>query len=102
MMGHRRRVIRRCDPATARLLVTGRLRTWRRCAELSQTQLAEVCGVSRATVQRWEDERSASGPTVAQMMTAAQAVGDRAGDVLAYFGGAGGGACGVWGGDADG
>lgn len=102
MMGHRRRVIRRADPAAARLLVTGRLRTWRRCAELSQTQLAEVCGVSRATVQRWEDERSASGPTVAQMVTAAQAVGDRPGEVLAYFGGGAGGAGGVLGGGAGG
>lgn len=71
------------------MLVTGRLRTWRRYAELSQTQLATVCGVSRATVQRWERADSESGPTVAQMVTAAQAVGDKPGDVLAFMGGGG-------------
>lgn len=85
-MGRKRALTRR-DPKEARLLVTGRLRTWRRRAEISQTQLAEVCGVSRTTVQRWEDERSTSGPTVAQMVTAAQAVGERPGDVLAFMGG---------------
>lgn len=88
-MGRKRVLIRR-DPAQARLLVTGRLRTWRRYAELSQTQLAEVCGVSRATVQRWERADSDSGPTVAQMVTAAQAAGDKPGEVLAFMGGGGG------------
>lgn len=71
------------------MLVTGRLRTWRRYAELSQAQLATACGVSRATVQRWERADSDSGPTVAQMVTAAQAVGDKPGEVLAFMGGGG-------------
>lgn len=88
-MGRKRALARR-DPAEARLLVTGRLRTWRRYAELSQRQLAEVCGVSRATVQRWERADSESGPTVAQMVTAAQAAGDKPGEVLAFMGGGGG------------
>lgn len=87
-MGRKRVLIRR-DPAEARLLVTGRLRTWRRYAELSQTQLAEACGVSRATVQRWERADSDSGPTVAQIVTAAQAAGDKPGEVLAFMGGGG-------------
>lgn len=71
------------------MLVTGRLRTWRRYAELSQTQLAAACGVSRATVQRWERADSDSGPTVAQMVTAAQAAGEKPGEVLAFMGGGG-------------
>lgn len=87
-MGRKRVLIRR-DPAEARLLVTGRLRTWRRYAELSQAQLAEACGVSRATVQRWERADSESGPSVAQMVTAAQAAGDKPGEVLAFMGGGG-------------
>lgn len=87
-MGRKRPLTRR-DPREARLLVAGRIRLWRHYAELSQTQLAQACGVSRSTVQRWEDERSESGPTVAQVISAAQAAGEKPADVLVFMGGGG-------------
>lgn len=87
-MGKGKVLIQR-DPREARLLVTGRLRVWRRYAELSQAQLAKVCGVSRSTVQRWEDERSEAGPTVAQMISAALSVGEKPAEVLTFMGGGG-------------
>lgn len=46
-----------------------RWRTWRRALMLSQTQLAQVGGVSRSTAQRWESAGSAQLPDVAQLAT---------------------------------
>lgn len=87
-MGRKRVLVRR-DPAQARLLVAGRVRLWRRYAELSQAQLAEACGVSRATVQRWERADNASAPSVPQIIAAALAVGEKPADALAFMGGGG-------------
>lgn len=87
-MGRKRALVRR-DPAEARLLVAGRFRLWRRYAEISQAQMAEVCGVSRATVQRWERADNASAPSVPQIIAAALAVGENPADALAFMGGGG-------------
>ena len=87
-MGRKRVLVRR-DPAQARFLVAGRVRLWRRYAELSQAQLAEACGVSRATVQRWERADNASAPSVPQIIAAALAVGEKPADALAFMGGGG-------------
>ena len=85
----RKRVIKRRDPAEARLLVAGRVRLWRRYAEISQAQMAEACGVSRATVQRWERADSTSAPSVPHIILAAQAVGEKPAAALAFMGGGG-------------
>ena len=90
-MGRKGVLVRR-DPAEARLLVAGRVRLWRRYAELSQQQMAEACGVSRATVQRWERADNASAPSVPQIILAAQAVGEKPAAALAFMGGGSDGA----------
>lgn len=87
-MGRKRVLVRR-DPAEARLLVSGRVRLWRRYAEISQAQMAEVCGVSRATVQRWERADNASAPSVPQIIAAALSVGQKPADALSFMGGGG-------------
>lgn len=90
-MGRKGVLIRR-DPAEARLLVSGRVRLWRRYAEISQQQMADACGVSRATIQRWERADNASAPSVPQIILAAQAVGEKPASVLAFMGGGSDGA----------
>lgn len=87
-MGRKGVLIRR-DPAEARLLVAGRVRLWRRYAEISQAQMAAACGVSRATVQRWERADNVSAPSVPQIILAAQAVGEKPAAALAFMGGGG-------------
>ena len=87
-MGRKGVLVRR-DPAEARFLVAGRVRLWRRYAELSQQQMAEACGVSRATVQRWERADNTSAPSVTQIILAAQAAGEKPAAALAFMGGGG-------------
>lgn len=57
-----------------RLLVKGRWRYWRRMQEISQTRVARLCGVSRSTVQRWDDPSSKQLPDVAQLATVCEAL----------------------------
>lgn len=69
-----------------RLLVKGRLRLWRRSdLELSQSRMAEAAGVSRNTVQRWEDERSVSVPTLVHVARICEAVGERPSDAARWL-----------------
>lgn len=51
------------------------LRSWRRAAQMTQVQLAEACGVSRATVLRWEDPASDLGPSPVHLMRLCESTG---------------------------
>ena len=51
--------------------------------------MAEACGVSRATVQRWERADNTSAPSVPHIILAAQAVGEKPAAALAFMGGGG-------------
>lgn len=44
------------------------LRCWRREAGLKQTDVAQLCGVSRSTVMRWEDPGNDTSPGVVHLM----------------------------------
>lgn len=59
-----------------RVGLSAALRRWRREVGLSQRQVAHVCGVSRATVARWEDGAWPCLPDVAQMATLCSVAGD--------------------------
>ena len=43
-------------------------RKWRREAELTQEQVAQLCGVHRSTVIRWEDPGCESSPGVVHLL----------------------------------
>ena len=57
-----------------RQLIKGRWRYWRRLQEISQARAARLCGVSRSTVQRWDDPSSDQLPDVAQLATICEAL----------------------------
>lgn len=57
-----------------RELIKGRWRYWRRMQEISQRRVAQLCGVSRSTVQRWDDPSSQQLPDVAQLVTVCDAL----------------------------
>lgn len=70
----------------ARLKIKGRLRLWRRSdLEISQRHMAAAAGVSRNTVQRWEDERSVSMPTLVHVARICEAVGERPSDAARWL-----------------
>lgn len=57
-----------------RKLMKGRWRYWRRMQEISQTRVARLCGVSRSTVQRWDDPGSKQLPDVCQLAQVCEAL----------------------------
>ena len=57
-----------------RVQIKGRWRYWRRMQEISQRRVAQLCGVSRSTVQRWDDPSSQQLPDVAQLVTVCDAL----------------------------
>lgn len=57
-----------------RELIKGRWRYWRRMQEISQRRVAQLCGVSRSTAQRWDDPSSQQLPDVAQLVTVCDAL----------------------------
>ena len=57
--------------AEYRRVIKGRLRYWRKAANLSQAQAAKLAGVSRSTWQRWEDPVRDALPDVAALAAVA-------------------------------
>lgn len=75
-----------------RKLVKGSWRNWRRMQEISQARAARLCGVSRSTVQRWDDPGSKQLPDVAQLATLCEALRIKPDMALLFLlGGAAGG-----------
>lgn len=56
-----------------RQIIKGRLKHFRKLANLSQAQAAKVAGVARSTWQAWEDADKAALPNVAQLAAVADA-----------------------------
>lgn len=57
--------------AEYRQTIKGRLRYWRKAANLSQAQAAKLAGVARSTWQRWEDPVRDALPDVAALAAVA-------------------------------
>lgn len=57
--------------AEYRQTIKGRLRYWRKAANLSQAQAAKLAGVARSTWQRWEDPARDALPDVAALAAVA-------------------------------
>ena len=56
-----------------RQIIKGRLKHFRKLANLSQQQAAKVAGVARSTWQAWEDPARDALPDVAQLAAVADA-----------------------------
>ncbi len=56
------------------MVIKSRLKHFRKLADVSQRNVATICGVSRNTVAAWEDEYSNSFPTVEQFAVLADAL----------------------------
>lgn len=88
--------------AEYRQTIKGRLKYWRKAANLSQTQAAKLAGVARSTWQAWEDPARGALPDLAALAAVADAcriepgaalewlVTDRAGAALIASGSGGG------------
>ena len=88
--------------AEYRRVIKGRLRYWRKAANLSQAQAAKLAGVARSTWQAWEDPARGALPDLAALAAVADAcriepgaalewlVTDRAGAALIASGSGGG------------
>lgn len=88
--------------AEYRQTIKGRLKHWRKLANLSQAQAARLAGVARSTWQRWEDPARDALPDVAALAAVADGcriepgaalewlVTDRAGAALIASGSGGG------------
>ena len=59
--------------AEYRRVIKGRLRYWRKAANLSQAQAAKLAGVARSTWQAWEDPARNALPDVAALAAVADA-----------------------------
>lgn len=57
--------------AEYRQTIKGRLKHWRKLANLSQTQAARLAGVARSTWQTWEDPARDALPDVAALAAVA-------------------------------
>lgn len=57
--------------AEYRQTIKGRLKHWRKLANLSQAQAARLAGVARSTWQRWEDPARDALPDVAALAAVA-------------------------------
>lgn len=88
--------------AEYRQTIKGRLKYWRKAANLSQAQAGKLAGVSRSTWQAWEDPARGALPDLAALSAVADAcriepgaalewlVTDRAGAALIASGSGGG------------
>lgn len=56
-----------------REVIKSRLRHWRKLANMSQRQVAQLCHVSRNTVAAWENPEKHTLPDVAQLAAVADA-----------------------------
>lgn len=61
------------------------LRCWRRDAAMTQTQLAECCGVSRSQVIRWESTGNSQAPSVVHLLRLCAATGAHPARLWAYL-----------------
>ena len=59
--------------AEYRQTIKGRLKYWRKAANLSQAQAAKLAGVARSTWQTWEDPARGALPDVAALAAVADA-----------------------------
>lgn len=59
--------------AEYRRVIKGRLKYWRKAANLSQAQAARLAGVARSTWQAWEDPARGALPDVAALAAVADA-----------------------------
>ena len=59
--------------AEYRRVIKGRLRYWRKAANLSQAQAAKLAGVARSTWQAWEDPARGALPDLAALAAVADA-----------------------------
>lgn len=59
--------------AEYRRVIKGRLRYWRKAANLSQAQAGKLAGVARSTWQAWEDPARGALPDVAALAAVADA-----------------------------
>lgn len=57
--------------AEYRRVIKGRLKYWRKAANLSQAQAGKLAGVARSTWQRWEDPARDALPDVAALASVA-------------------------------
>ena len=72
-----------------RTLIKGRWRYWRKMQEISQARVARLCGVSRATVARWDDPKCRLLPDVSQLVTICEALRIKADMALLFLMGGG-------------
>lgn len=59
--------------AEYRQTIKGRLKHWRKLANMSQAQAAKLAGVARSTWQTWEDPARGALPDVAALAAVADA-----------------------------
>lgn len=59
--------------AEYRRVIKGRLRYWRKAANLSQAQAGKLAGVARSTWQAWEDPARGALPDLAALAAVADA-----------------------------